>query len=126
MLTLNTRFTTISPAQYQRINQAGLLLLIGSAAIAPAWVNIVMVTGFAIMNWITFKRLVISIIDRVLGEHPAKPGAGRWLDAWQASDEYQELQRKWQANPTLIGRVKPSLPTHRRYRKARKGGRRSS
>jgi hypothetical protein len=118
MLSLNTRFATISPAQYQRINQAGLLILISSAALAPAWLNIITVAGYSIMNWLTFKRLVISIIESVLGQRqPAAHSAPvRKLDAWHASGEYQELQRKWQAHPKLISRTKPSLPINRSYR----------
>jgi hypothetical protein len=119
MLSLNTRFATISPVQYQRINQAGLLILIGSAAIAPAWVNIIVSTGYALMNWLTFKRLVVSIIESVLGTRPAQRLT--WLETQHASEEYQALERKWQAHPTLISRSKPSLPTKRRYRTARRG-----
>src|SRR4051794_37812489 len=66
MLSLNTRFTTVSPAQYQRINQISLVVLIGSAAIAPAWLNIVTVAGYALMNYLSFKKLCISIIEAVL------------------------------------------------------------
>jgi hypothetical protein len=117
MLSFNTRFATISPAQYQRINQVGLVILVVSAALAPAWLNIVMVAGYALMNWLTFRRLIVSSIESVLGTRPA---AERWLDVWHASEEYQELQRKWAASPTIIGRLKPRLPTNRRYRKARK------
>jgi hypothetical protein len=73
MLSLNTRFTTISPAQYQRINQASLLVLITTAALAPAWVNIIVSAGYALMNWLTFKRFVIGIIDRVLSDIPGLP-----------------------------------------------------
>jgi hypothetical protein len=73
MLSLNTRFATISPAQYQRINQVGLVVLIGSAAIAPAWANIIVSTGYALMSFLGFKQLVIGIIDRVLNDIPGLP-----------------------------------------------------
>src|SRR5690349_12501871 len=98
MLSLNTRLDTISPVQYQRINQVGLLILIGSAAIAPAWVNIIVSTGYALMNWLTFKRMIVSIIERVLGDIPSLPAqqakpVERQLDKWHASEEYQALER---------------------------------
>src|SRR6266545_7836665 len=78
MLSLNARFDTISPAQYQRINQVSLIILIGSAAIAPAWLNIVAVAGFALMNYLGFKRMVLAIIEAVLGARPAPRQPERW------------------------------------------------
>lgn len=96
MLSSVTRFTTVSPAQYQRINQVSLLLLIGSAAIAPAWVNIAMVAGYSIMNWLTFKQLVVGVIDRVLGQQPAQrqPTADEIRAQRWAAEDAQAAERR--------------------------------
>lgn len=129
MLSLNARFTTISPAQYQRINQIGLLLLIGSAAIAPSWVNIILSTGYALMNWLTFKQLVIGIIDRVLGD--SLPAARR--APAQQVERYPDIKRSTRpASGNTHKYLGDGLYTHygiigrpgrRRYRKARRPGR---
>jgi hypothetical protein len=82
MLSLNTRFTTVSPAQYQRINQISLLVLVTTAALAPAWLNIVAVAGYSIMNFLGFKKLVMAIIDRVLGDIPGLPARQTPIDRY--------------------------------------------
>lgn len=71
MLSLTTHLDTIRPATWQKINQVGLLILIGSAAFAPAWLNIIAVTGFGIMNFYSFKQLCLSIIRSILGRDAA-------------------------------------------------------
>jgi hypothetical protein len=120
MLSLNARFTTISPAQYQRINQVSLLILIASAALAPAWVNIAMVGAYAIMNFISFKQLIIGIIERVLGERPAARQAPveRYPDIKRSTRPSTGNTHKYLGDGLytrygIIGR-----PGRRRYRKA--------